>query len=86
MYNEGISWSGDLLDMAVEMGVMDKRGSYYYYEDENLAQGRENVKEFLRENRDLASDIEAEVRALLNPEEDEEPDEEEEKEEASEAA
>ncbi len=86
MYNEGISWSGDLLDMAVEMGVMDKRGSYYYYEDENLAQGRENVKEFLRENRDLASDIEAEVRALLTPEEDEEPDVEEEKEEASEAA
>ncbi len=65
MYDEGISWVGDLLDMAVELDVVDKRGSYYYYEEENLAQGRENTKQFLRENNDIAKKIEAEIRQNL---------------------
>jgi recombination protein RecA len=67
MYAEGISREGDLLDMAVELGVMEKRGSYYYYgdEDEYMAQGRENTKEFLRENSDVAAEIEAAVREIM---------------------
>ncbi|HDQ73701.1 MAG TPA: recombinase RecA [Chloroflexi bacterium] len=65
MYDEGISWVGDLLDMAVELDVVNKRGSYYYYEEENLAQGRENTKQFLRENEDIAKKIEAEIRQQL---------------------
>jgi recombination protein RecA len=86
MYDEGISWVGDLLDMAVELDVVDKRGSYYYYEEENLAQGRENTKQFLRENNDIAKKIEAEIRQNLEmtgaplPIEDEDEDDKDEKE------
>jgi recombination protein RecA len=65
MYDEGISKAGDLLDVAVELDVIEKRGSYYYYNDENLAQGRENAKQFLRENADIADQIEATVREQL---------------------
>jgi recombination protein RecA len=67
MYAEGISRDGDLLDMAVELGVMEKRGSYYYYRDgdDYVAQGRENTKEFLRENADVAAEIEAAVREIM---------------------
>ena len=68
MYAEGISREGDLLDVAVDLGIIDKRGSYYYYRDEDdyLAQGRENTKDFLREYPDLAVEIEAEVRSALS--------------------
>jgi recombination protein RecA len=68
MYAEGISKAGDLLDMAVELGVVEKRGSYYYREGENLAQGRENAKQFLREHPDAAAEIEAIVREAMAPE------------------
>ena len=67
MYNEGISRVGDLLDLAVELDIINKRGSYYYYNEENLAQGRENAKDYLRENPDLAYEIESIIRhELLN--------------------
>jgi recombination protein RecA len=65
MYDEGISKAGDLLDMAVELEVVEKRGSYYYRDGESLAQGRENAKQFLREHPDLADQIEATVREHL---------------------
>jgi recombination protein RecA len=65
MYDEGISKAGDLLDMAVELDVIEKRGSYYYHEDENLAQGRENAKQFLREHSDITAEIETVVREKL---------------------
>jgi recombination protein RecA len=66
MYSEGISKEGDLLDLAIDLGVMEKRGSYYYYDsDDFLAQGRENAKEFLRENPDVAESIEAAVRKKM---------------------
>jgi len=65
MYDEGISKVGDLLDIAVELGVVDKRGSYYYYEDESLAQGRENAKQFLRDNPAVANQLEAIIREQL---------------------
>lgn len=67
MYDEGISRAGDLLDMAVELEVVEKRGSYYYHEGESLAQGRENAKRFLREHPDIADQIETVVREELNP-------------------
>ncbi|RLC61689.1 MAG: recombinase RecA [Chloroflexi bacterium] len=73
MYDEGISKAGDLLDMAVELGVVEKRGSYYYYEGESLAQGRENAKQFLREHPDVADQIEAVVRNKMALEETVEP-------------
>jgi recombination protein RecA len=65
VYDEGISRAGDLLDMAVEMGVVEKRGSYYYQEGESLAQGRENAKQYLREHPDVADQIEAIVRQTI---------------------
>jgi recombination protein RecA len=65
MYNEGISKAGDLLDLAVELEVIDKRGSFYSYGDLRLGQGRENCKQFLRENPELAEEIEAIIRQEL---------------------
>jgi recombination protein RecA len=62
MYNEGISKVGDLLDLAVEAEIIAKRGSFYSFEETRLGQGRENSKEFLRQNPDFAAEIEALVR------------------------
>jgi recombination protein RecA len=62
MYNEGISKVGDLLDLAAEMEIVSKRGSFFNYGDLRLGQGRENAKDFLREHRDLADEIEMAVR------------------------
>ena len=66
MYDEGISRAGDLLDIAVERDIVEKRGSYYYYEGESLAQGRENAKKYLREHPDLADRVEVVVRRQLS--------------------
>ncbi|NIM51498.1 MAG: recombinase RecA, partial [Gemmatimonadales bacterium] len=75
MYNEGISKVGDVLDIAVEEGIVEKRGSFYSYGETRLGQGRENVKGYLRENPDLTLEIENRVRetadlALPEPEAD----------------
>jgi recombination protein RecA len=67
MYNEGISKVGDLLDLAVELEIIEKRGSFYSYNDERLGQGRENAKEFLQQNPDLAEAIEVQVREAAIP-------------------
>ena len=64
MYNEGISKVGDLIDLATEHEIIEKRGSYYSLGDTRLGQGRENAKEFLRENPQMAYDIEQTVRSL----------------------
>ena len=69
MYAEGISKVGDILDLATEMEIITKRGSFYSYGDLRLAQGRENAKEFLRANPDLAEEIEMQVRARAMGEE-----------------
>ena len=66
MHEEGISKSGDILDLAVEANVIEKRGSYYYYGDDlRMAQGRENAKEYLSENPDLCQEVENTVRELV---------------------
>jgi recombination protein RecA len=65
MYNEGISKAGDLLDLAVEMELIDKRGSFYSYGDIRLGQGREKTKQYLRDNPDMAEEIEAIIRQEL---------------------
>ncbi|HRQ92814.1 MAG TPA: recombinase RecA [Anaerolineales bacterium] len=67
MYNEGISKAGDLLDLASQMDIITKRGSHYLYGEERLGQGRENAKAFLRENTNLANEIEEKVRAHADP-------------------
>ncbi len=65
MYNEGISKSGDLLDLAVAHELIDKRGSYYSYGEERLGQGRESAKEYLREHPKVAEAIEQKLRTDL---------------------
>jgi recombination protein RecA len=67
MYAEGISKVGDILDLATELELIQKRGSFYSYGDLRLAQGRENAKNFLRENPDMADEIEAAIREGLLP-------------------
>lgn len=62
MYGTGISKSGDLLDVAVVIDVIKKAGAWYSYNDEKMGQGRENSKNFLEENEDIAAEIEAKVR------------------------
>lgn len=62
MYNEGISKVGDLIDLATQLGIIDKRGAFFSYGDVRIGQGRENGKEFLRQNPDLANEIEALIR------------------------
>jgi recombination protein RecA len=62
MYNEGISKAGDLLDLAAQFEIVDKRGAFYSYGDVRLGQGRENSKEYLRQNPDLALEIEGIIR------------------------
>jgi recombination protein RecA len=68
MYNEGVSKVGDLLDLAVEYEIINKRGSFYSYGETRLGQGREKSKEFLRQNPDMAEDIENQVRQMAMPE------------------
>jgi recombination protein RecA len=63
MYGQGISKMGELLDLGVKAGVVDKSGSWFSYGDQRIGQGRENVKQFLAENIDMADEIERKVRA-----------------------
>ncbi len=66
MYGEGISKIGDLLDIAADVDIVKKSGSWYSYNDTKLGQGRENVKKFLEDNLDLTTEIDQKVRAFYN--------------------
>jgi recombination protein RecA len=65
MYGEGISREGDLVDLAVARNIVEKSGAWFSYKTERIGQGRENVKQFLKENKDIAARIETEVRREL---------------------
>jgi recombination protein RecA len=62
MYNEGISKEGDVLDLGVTMSLIDKRGAFFRYNDGMLGQGRENAKQYLRDNPAIAYEIEMAIR------------------------
>ena len=62
MYNEGISKTGDILDLGVQYGVIDKAGAFLKYKGETLGQGRENVKLLFKEKPELMAEIEKLVR------------------------
>ncbi len=64
MFNEGISRTGEVLDMGVELNAIEKRGAFYTYEGTRLGQGRENAKDFLRANTMILDSIENQIRAL----------------------
>jgi recombination protein RecA len=66
LYGEGISAEGDLVDIAAEKGLMEKSGAWFSFGGERIGQGRENAKQFLRDNPDVRKKIEAEVRKALN--------------------
>lgn len=66
MYGTGISREGILVDVAVDLNVITKSGAWYSYNEERLGQGRENVKEFLKEHPEIARDIENQIRQALN--------------------
>ena len=71
MYGTGISKTGDLLDVAAGIDVVKKAGAWYSYKDEKMGQGRENSKNFLEENEDIAREIDAKVREYYGLEYDE---------------
>jgi len=62
MFNEGISKAGDVLDLATKFEVVQKRGAFFSYGDIRLGQGRENAKDYLRQNPDLMGEIEVVIR------------------------
>ncbi len=62
MYGHGISKEGDILDMATALNIVDKSGAWYSFAGERMGQGRENVKDFLKEHPDICTDIERKVR------------------------
>jgi len=63
MYGEGISKTGELIDLGVKAGVVEKSGSWFSYGDQRIGQGRENAKQFLKDNADVAFAIEDKIRA-----------------------
>ncbi len=65
MYGEGISRTGEIIDLGVETGVVDKSGSWYSYNGERIGQGRENVKSFLNDNKDLMETLSHTIRASV---------------------
>jgi recombination protein RecA len=62
LYNEGISKQGELIDLGVELGVIEKSGAWYSYGSDRIGQGRDNVREFLKENQTMADEIERIIR------------------------
>ncbi len=67
LYGEGISRHGEIIDLGVQHGIVDKAGSWYSYGDDRIGQGKENVREFLKQNPEVAVEIEGKIRAKLLP-------------------
>jgi recombination protein RecA len=65
MYGVGISREGDLIDLGVEKGIVDKSGTWFSYKGDRMGQGRENAKQFLRDNKELCLQLEEELRKVL---------------------
>lgn len=67
MYGEGISREGSIIDLATDMDILNKSGTWYSYNDNRLGQGRENVKQYLKDHPELSKEIETRVRANFIP-------------------
>lgn len=67
LYGEGISRHGELVDLGVKQGLIEKAGSWYSYNENRIGQGKDNVRSFLKENPDIADEIEAKIREKLMP-------------------
>ena len=69
LYNEGINYVGEVLDMAVDQGLLEKSGTWYSFNDERIGQGRRNAELWLKNNAEVTNEIEAKVRAKVFHEE-----------------
>jgi recombination protein RecA len=67
LYGEGISRLGEIIELGVQHGFIDKAGSWYSYGSDRIGQGKENVREFLKTNPEIAAEIEQKIRAELLP-------------------
>ncbi len=67
LYGEGTSLEGELIDLGVKLGFVDKAGAWYSYKEERIGQGKDNVRNYLKEHPEMAADIEARIRAELLP-------------------
>ena len=67
LYGEGISREGEIIELAVDQGIIDKAGSWYSYGSDRIGQGKENVREYLKANPEISNDIETQIRAKLLP-------------------
>jgi recombination protein RecA len=65
LYGEGVSREGEILELGVNCGVVDKSGAWYQYKKDRIAQGKDNARDFLRENPEIADEIEAAIREKL---------------------
>lgn len=83
LYGEGISREGELVDLGVSLDLVEKAGSWYSYSGTKIGQGKDNAKDFFRENPDKAAELEASIRAALMPEKKEKEKKEKEKEDAA---
>lgn len=66
MYGEGVSREGEIIDLGVEAGIIEKSGSWFSYNGEKLGQGKENVKLLLKDNKELKDEIEHKVREFYD--------------------
>jgi recombination protein RecA len=62
LYGSGISKSSEIIDMAIQLGVIDKSGAWFYYEGERLGQGKDNVRKFIESDKEFMAKLEAQVR------------------------
>jgi recombination protein RecA len=67
LYGEGISHEGEIIELGVQQGIVNKSGAWYSYNSDRIGQGKENVRTFLKENPDIANEIESRIRAELLP-------------------
>ena len=70
MFGEGISTVGDILDLAAQNNIINKSGAWYAYEGNKIGQGRENAKQYLRDNPEICAEVDRKVRELFNMETD----------------
>jgi recombination protein RecA len=67
LYNQGISHESEIISLAVQLGFIEKSGAWYSYKNEKIGQGKENVRQYLKENQELANKLEQQIRAELLP-------------------
>ena len=67
MYGEGVSKDGEIVDLGVDHDIIQKSGAWYAYDDAKIAQGREAAKRFLKDNPEIADEIEQKIKAIIQP-------------------